>query len=184
MVRKMPKNCSVVNTRRCRLCSSLPGRLWRRAQATLPSSNLLSFSLRLSSSASMIRRCELTGEVDLLGQNWTQNKRIYRHLYYLNRERKLRKVNLAWSTEHTRKLVFEVSSSPTSEKRRSYQPRLTHRTLKDTRDAIPILFPVTAREFSMQDLIGALSQCNVFITNIFISCIIIIIITHVTMTSS
>jgi len=49
---------------------------------------------------------------------------------------------------------------------------------------IPILFSVEAREFSMQDSIGALSQCNVFIMNIFITCIIIIIITNVTMTSS
>ena len=142
MVSKMPKNCSISNSRRCPLCSSLPGRLWRRAQATLPSSNLLNFSPRLSSSASTIRRCELTGEVKLLGQNWTQNKRIYRHLYCLNRERKSRKVNLAWSTEHICKLVFKVSSSPTSEKRRSHQPRLTREntemnwTLKDARDVI------------------------------------------------
>ena len=35
----------------------------------------------------------------------------------------------------------------------------------------------------MQDSFGALSQCNVFIMNIFITCIIIIIIIHVTMTS-
>jgi len=34
----------------------------------------------------------------------------------------------------------------------------------------------------MQDSFGALSQCNVFIMNIFITCIIIIIIIHVTMT--
>merc|ERR1712156_680002 len=114
----------------------------------------------------------------------TENKRIYRHLYYLNRERKSRKGNLARWAEDTSKLVFEVSSSPTSEKRRSYQPRLTHRTLKDTRDVIPILFPVTVREFSTQDLIGALSQCNVFIMNIFITCIIIIIIILVTRTTS